>query len=318
MSLSTADRSLIVVPKASGGAAFVLGACVPFVLLSLAWASFLTGFIENKLPFAYTSGETNVGYLVRSLRRTDADIAIAGSSFSKQLEPGLFSRARVVNLSVEGGSVLTSLEALRSARFVPKVLLIETNILYRPLDSEWRADAAAGAGSSFQAMIGGAAKPLRYLLRPPVFSYLLQQDEAEWWANRREQLRSSEPAVHDSRLAIQKAISGWNKPKDWKLSARNSERIKALAKEFESHGSVVLLLNLPYSPELDAHPFASRNRRIASGSDDFDCDNCLDLRKVVDMAEMRWTDGAHLDQRSAALAARALEARLAQFLSGRP
>lgn len=71
---------------------------------------------------------------------------------------------------------------------------------------------------------------------------------------------------------------------------------------------------LPYAPGYDEHPFARLNRQMAGGSEAFDCARCIDVRKLVNINELRRPDGAHLDDRSAAIVAEALERHLRDLL----
>lgn len=82
----------------------------------------------------------------------------------------------------------------------------------------------------------------------------------------------------------------------------------------ESRGSKVHLMHMPYVEAFDVHSFAKRTRIPIAGNDSFDCPNCIDLRDLVDRDQLRWPDGVHLDDRSAALDVRALEARVAPDL----
>ena len=53
---------------------------------------------------------------------------------------------------------------------------------------------------------------------------------------------------------------------------------------------------------------------MVGGNDYFNCERCIDVRKIVDIEDLRWPDGAHLDEKSALIVAEALEERLLQEL----
>jgi hypothetical protein len=88
------------------------------------------------------------------------------------------------------------------------------------------------------------------------------------------------------------------------------KRIQELITIFESRGAKVYLLYLPYADGYDHHAYAKRSREIASGNGAFTCQRCIDVRKLVAVEELRWTDGVHLDERSALIVVEALEKRL--------
>jgi len=179
---------------------------------------------------------------------------------------------------------MTGLEVLSSASLFPRIILIEINILDRPVDDEVKSKGIAAAQSRPRpwSILSGVTKPLRYILSKPYFTYLPSEQQAAWWSKRNE----------------------------WDIANRNFKRIQDLITKFESHGVKIYLLYLPYSAGYGSHTFAQRNREIASGNDDFNCQRCIDVRKLVAIEELRWDDGAHLDDRSALMVAEALQKRL--------
>ena len=78
----------------------------------------------------------------------------------------------------------------------------------------------------------------------------------------------------------------------------------------ESCGVRVYKLNLPYAEGYDNHPFARRIRAIGSGTEAFDCEKCIDTRRIVDVNDLRWVDGVYLDDRSSLRVAQSLEKHL--------
>ena len=61
-------------------------------------------------------------------------VVLAGSSMSFRLYEGYF-KTPLRNLSIGGGSPATGLSIISSYRSLPKIILVETNILSRPIDT---------------------------------------------------------------------------------------------------------------------------------------------------------------------------------------
>jgi hypothetical protein len=61
------------------------------------------------------------------------DVALVGSSMMFRIYEGYFS-TRLRNVSIGGGSPLTGLAIIASYPKVPNIIVVETNILSRPLD----------------------------------------------------------------------------------------------------------------------------------------------------------------------------------------
>lgn len=81
--------------------------------------------------------------------------------------------------------------------------------------------------------------------------------------------------------------------------------IKRYKTLLESRGARVLLFHMPYSPQFEATPFADASTRMAAEAFP---DAASWLTIGVDPSQLRWTDGVHLDARSAAMVGRAIEA----------
>jgi hypothetical protein len=304
------DRNLIEV-KHEWGAGVFLGCIVATVgILTIVWGNVMDGFIQFKNPFCITTAEYNIALIVKGIRTPDPEIAIIGSSLSNRLDSSLFANNNVMNLSVRGGSVMTGLEVLSSAPSLPKVILVEINILDREVNEEWKNKGVAAAQSRPWVILSGVSKPLRYILTPPIFSYSPPGQRAAWRSNKRTVLRSQNAATYDIQSLVSAGRIKWDQRNSWDIANRNFKRIQELIIGFESRGAKVYLLYLPYADGYDHHAFAQRNREIASGNDAFTCQRCIDVRRLVAVEELRWKDGVHLDERSALIVAEALEKRM--------
>lgn len=304
-----ADQTLVIVNPSQHPGRFGAGVAVTVILLTAAWLPFMGGFIEAKTPFSFSTGESNVADLIRRSRALQPDLAIVGSSLCNRLEPGYFETLAVSNLCVDGGSLLTGLEVLRMAETVPRVILIEINILTRGLDKAWTAKGLKARQPLLVTLFSGDGKPIRFLLTKPRFKYYSQAKRKAMLRDEKAKALKRRPATYDNTARVQAAIEGWNRQSVEK-GALTVRRMEEVRHELEARGAQVFVLYLPYEGVLNEHPFAVRSRILAGGTDAFDCSTCVDVRKLVDVGDLRWRDGAHLDQRSAAMVADGLEHRL--------
>lgn len=304
------DLTLVEARYEKGVCKFFITIFIVLISLTLAWGEVAEKFSRFKIPFCYTTAESNIADLVKGLWTLNPDIAIVGSSLSKRLSPGLFSDINVINLGIGGGSVMTGLEILRSSANLPSVILIETNILDRPVDKEEKIKGKIAAESKLMAILSGVTKPLRYIFTKPLFSYPPPMQQTILWKTKRINLLSQSAATYDIQSVVAAGRLNWDKRDNWDIADQNLRRIKQLIPELESRGAKVFLLNLPYSDGYDIHQYAKRNRSIASGNESFHCQRCIDLRQLVDVGQLRWGDGTHLDDKSAAIAAEALQSYL--------
>jgi len=304
------DTSLIEV-RLDNKPVFFLG-CVALTvaILTMAWGTVVDEFVGLKKPFTFTTTESNIATLAMELRIPSPDMAIVGSSLSRRLDSGFFEHMNVMNLSLSGGSVMTGLEILNRSATLPPIILVEVNILDRPVDEELMEMGIIASQSRPWAILGGATKPIRYLLNKPFFSYISHQIESGRWNTKRISLRTQLPASYDIRSKVSNGLASWDSRDRWDIANTNIMRMNELIDKLESKGARVYLVYMPYVSEYDAHAFAQRNRELASGNKRFECARCIDVRKLVDMEQLRWVDGAHLDERSALVVADALQRQL--------
>jgi len=308
------DHTLIEIMQEGGSSVFFFTIVLTAAVLTLAWGAVMEGFVRFKTPFGFTTAEYNIADLAKEIRKTNAGIAIVGSSLSKRLDSSLFANTNVMNLSVGGGSVMTGLEILNSAPTFPKVIIVEINILDRPVDEEWKNKGIAAAQVRPWAVLSGVSKPLRYLLTSPLFSYIPPEQQAAWWNSKRILSRSQETATYDIQSVVSAGQISWSQRNGWDIASRNIKRIQDLILKFESRGAKVYLLYLPFADGYDDHEYAQRNREIASGNNAFMCERCIDVRRLVAVGDLRWADGAHLDDKSALIVSEALEKYILSIL----
>jgi hypothetical protein len=90
----------------------------------------------------------------------------------------------------------------------------------------------------------------------------------------------------------------------------NARAIVALALALEARGTKVLLFQVPAAPEIFNHPQMQNTRRIMR--EELGARTDLQMELGMDESELRWIDGAHLDERSSILVVRAMEKRISK------
>src|SRR5690349_9527257 len=83
---------------------------------------------------AVTARDGSLNTFNRYVAEPKPVIALVGSSVSWRLKEEYFSQAGVRNLALAGGSPVTGLAIIAEQRELPKIVVIETNVLAREAD----------------------------------------------------------------------------------------------------------------------------------------------------------------------------------------
>jgi hypothetical protein len=105
-------------------------------LLLLLACGFATAWFGNGLKRSSTT--TRDGTLItfnRYIQESVPDVVIVGSSVSFRLKEEYFATPSLRNLAIFGGSPLTGLEIVANGKRLPKVVLVEANVLSRSTDA---------------------------------------------------------------------------------------------------------------------------------------------------------------------------------------
>lgn len=309
MSSEVSDPTLVSIRRDSGGWGFLASLAIICLLLTGAWIRGMGKFLQWKEPYCFTTAEKNLSDFAASTRNPRPDLIIVGTSLSKRLVPHYFEGLNVMNLSVAGGSAMTGLELVCATGLAPEHLLLEINVLDRPVDVELRDIGIWAFRSPETAVLAGASKPLRYLLSPPFFSTVPPARQRAVWQRTRERWIDAPPANYSIDALVARGVEAWNQRDDWDIAEANLRRIEELRPVLEKRGSRLHYLYLPYAPGYDEHAFASRMRSLAGGGS-FEGPDCLDVRAITKVSDLRWVDGTHLDNRSAVLVCRAISGTL--------
>jgi len=230
------------------------------------------------------------------------DIAIVGSSMSFRLYEGYFDTP-LRNLSIGGGSAATSLAIINRYRSIPSLILVETNILSRPIDKELVDAFGANPSEPYQWF-----KPARAAISW-VYYWIKYKSEAEN-AKRLPLLR---PETYDIRASVNTTVREYA-GKNWdEIMSPRMRELAELIRELERRGCKMLLFELPSPPEIRDDAYVRVARKLAKGAFP-DESHWLPISDE----ELRWVDASHMDERSAILVAQQIDRQLTRILAQHP
>jgi hypothetical protein len=278
------------IARCSIGAVAVLLAC-------RVAAALLGGGLE--MP-ATTTGDGSLYTLNRYFAGPVPDVVLVGSSLTFRLSEAYFTTAHVRNLALAGGSPLTGLAIVANQPQPPRIVLVETNVLSRPVDEALVARYAKG---------GGADRFLR-----PVRAIVATSENFSHTPPSRDQLRTElerllgqPPSSFDNSVYVARVLREQDVDPTEEVRA-SVARMKQLIPALEQKGTRVLLFELPQLPEVERARAVGITHAIVHAAFP---DNDRWLRIDVTQDQLRWADAFHLDERSAIIVARAIQKAVA-------
>jgi hypothetical protein len=280
--------------KCGAGAAALLIACG----LATAW-------VGNGLQMPSTT--TRDGSLItlnRYVTEPVPDVVLVGSSLTFRLKEDYFATPKLRNLALAGGSPVTGLEIIANQPRLPRIVLVEVNLLSRPPDPALVAKYSRD----------GHASPLLFRpIRTAIAAYEnwmhapLSHDQVSAALI---QLLKQPPSTFDNRLYLERALEQMNADDPTVAVRTNVGRIKQLITALEQRGARLLLLHVPYSEQIED----SRSARITSEIVHAEFpDRSRWLQIDPARSELRWADGVHLDERSAVIVSQSIDRALASL-----
>ncbi|WP_314948594.1 hypothetical protein [Bradyrhizobium cosmicum] len=252
------------------------------------------------------SVSTRDGSLVtlnRYLREPVPEIVLVGSSVAWRLKEEYFSLPRLRNLALAGGSPVTALEILARQPSLPKIILIETNILSRDADAELIARYSGGARAEASFL-----RPVRTAVAAYETWNHAPPDPARARAER-DRLLGQPPSTFDNKVYLELALRQMNEGDPTTPARANVARVRELIDDLERGGSRALLVEIPFEAEIEDARFVAMSKAIVHAAFP---DQALWLPIDPPRSELRWADGVHLDERSALIVVRAIERALAE------
>jgi len=252
---------------------------------------------------AVTARDGSLVTLNRYVQEPVPDIVLVGSSVTWRLKEEYFMVPRVRNLALAGGSPVTGLEIVGKQQRLPKTILIETNVLSRPVDEALveRFSSGERTGTLF-------LRPVRTAIAAYETWNHAPPDPAQARAARENLLRRK-PSDFDNKVHLERAVSEMNAEDTAAAARANMILIRQLIGEIERRGARALLIEIPLSPQIRETRSMGLTRTIMQ---DAFPDHASWLTIDAPTSELRWADGLHLDERSALIVVRAIETALAR------
>jgi hypothetical protein len=268
-----------------------------------------TAWFGNALQLpATTTRDGTLITLNRYAKEPIPDIVFVGSSLTFRLKEEYFKTSRLRNLALAGGSPVTGLEVVANQPRLPKIVLAEVNVLSRATDTALveRYSRSGNAEPVFFRPIRTAVAAYENWRHAPRshsqvsfgLSQLLRQPASDF----------------DNRIYADRALRQMNAEDPTAAAWTNVKRIEQVIFAVEQRGARVLLFELPYSEQLEESRSAKITREIVHSQFP---DPARWLRIDFPRNELRWADGAHLDERSAVIVAQSIDKALSSLLGQR-
>lgn len=254
--------------------------------------------VSLQLPSTTTRDGTLIT-LNRYAREPIPEIVLVGSSLTFRLKEEYFATPKVRNLALAGGSPVTGLEIVANRPLLPKIILVETNILSRGVDA------------ALVEKYSKLAEPLFFRpIRTAVAAYENWHHAPPSHAQASAalaRLLAEPPSDFDNRVYVERALQQENALDPTASVRANARRIEDLIATIEQRGARVLLLELPFSAQLEESRSARITREIVHAGFP---DPGRWLRVDFARSDLRWADGVHLDERSAAMMVQSIDKAL--------
>jgi hypothetical protein len=221
------------------------------------------------------------------------EIALVGSSMIYRLYEVYFHTG-LRNIAIGGRSPITGLAIIASCSSVPRIIVVETNMLARtvepPLVEKFGKNDAA---------------PFRWFWPDRVaisyfYYWLKYKSESENVAR----LPRQPPSSYDIKTSLDEAEAEYNSHGYDEQMAENAETLRRLVANLESRGSRIYFLELPYPGNLSQSHFAQTARSLVHQAFP---DRAKWPEIDYHLPELRWVDASHLDERSAIIVAREID-----------
>jgi hypothetical protein len=273
--------------------------CAASAGLLLCATGLATAWIGSGIQLPSTT--TRDGTLItlnRYVNEPVPDVVLVGSSLTFRLKEEYFARPGLRNLALAGGSPLTGLAIVASRSTIPRIVLVETNVLSRSLD--------AGLVERYS-KDGNDRLWLGRPIRTAVALYenwMHAPPTPAQAAATRARLLDQSPGQFDNRSYVDRAFQQLNAEDPSKAARENVERIRQLTGLLEQRGARVLLLEVPYMDRIEESRSVAVTRAIIHAAVP-EQERWLSL--TVNRSELRWADGVHLDERSALIVSQAID-----------
>lgn len=258
-----------------------------------------------RLPSTTTRDGTLITFN-RYLEEPTPAVVLVGSSIAFRLKEEYFATPGIRNLAIAGGTSVTGLEIVVGQPRLPKIILVEANVLSRATDAPLveKYSSASRADLMFFRPIRTALAAYENWLHAP-----LSHKQASAGLDR---LLGQPPSDFDNHVYLNRAVQELDAEDPTVAARANASRIAALIPIAEQRGARLLLFELPHSGPIENTRSVKITREVAHAQFP-EPDRWLNIDFARE--ELRWADGVHLDDRSAVIVARSIEKALAALPS---
>lgn len=235
------------------------------------------------------------------------DIVLVGSSLTFRLLEDYFRPLRVRNLAIPGDSALTGLEIIASYPRVPQLVLIEANILNRIVNKKLveRFSDQRSHELFTRPVRAAVAYMVTERLPPPTPTNPAALDN----------LLDGPPVDHDNGAVVDWAAEIFSKSDQDQAIQANAKLLAQQVATLTKRGSHVYLYELPFPERIATSHFATVTRTaVQEALPNPD----LWLQLSYNFDQLRFTDHAHLDERSALIVANSMGRAIAQARRSTP
>jgi hypothetical protein len=249
-----------------------------------------------------TTDQMQIDVLNRYFALPQLQVVIVGTSLAWHLKDWYFENGNVRNMALPGESPLTGLTIVAATAVPPPVVVVETNILNRPINQNL-VDRFKDARR-----LNSLLPPLRTLA---AWYQGSRDDTLTFGRQRIDAIIASPPAPRRADGAL--LWPEWNQPILRDILAQNTALLKSLTEKLEARGVKVYFFEMPYPSRVNDGLFARTTRdalvEVIGPRDD----RRLVPRYPLDQMRSE-ADGVHLDDRSSVVFAAALNRAISEKL----
>ena len=227
------------------------------------------------------------------------EVALVGSSMISRVYEGYF-QTRLRNVAIGGGSPITGLAIIASYPALPRIIVVETNILSRPLDPALVEKFGSNDAAPFRWF-----RPYRVAISY-IYYWLKYKSESDNVAR----LPRQPPSSYDIKASLDETEVEYSSHGFDQQMAANTEALRGLVAKLESRGCRIYFVELPYPGNLNDSHFAQTARSLAHKAFP-DREKWPEIDYHV--PELRWVDASHMDERSAIIVAREIDGFLGRL-----
>jgi hypothetical protein len=230
--------------------------------------------------------------LSRYVFESTPGLVLVGSSMTYRLYEGYF-QTPVRNLALSGGSPLTGLAIIASYEKLPRTVLVETNIIARPLDGALVSAFGRNDGEPYIWF-----RPTRAVISKLFYWFKYRPEAVDAGT-----LLQGPAEDHDIAASVSEVEQEYAGDLHDAEMVGNIETMKDLVRRLERRGCRVMFFEMPFPPPLNESHYAVLARTLARAA----FPNGGWINTGATEQELRWVDASHLDERSAAIVARELD-----------